>query len=99
MSTLNCWDYFKCERDPEGINSMELGVCPATKFTVHHGINGGFNAGRYCWTVEGTLCNDEIQGGLDEKLLSCLNCSFFKLVNSEEGREFTLIAEKTNKIK
>lgn len=91
--TLNCWDYFKCGREIGGTNSIELGVCPASFSGDFQGVNGGIYSGRFCWTVERTLCNDQIQGGLDEKLLNCINCSFFKLVNFDEGREFILIHE------
>ncbi|WP_321318565.1 two-CW domain-containing protein [Labilibaculum sp.] len=93
MEELNCWEYYKCGRETGGINSKELGTCPASTLPYHDGINGGSNSGRYCWTVEGTLCDSEIQGRLEDKLLNCINCSFFKLVNIEEGREFTLISE------
>ena len=94
MGALNCWEYYKCGREEGGINALELGVCPASTDN-NHGINGGESSGRYCWTIKGTLCNEEIQGELADKLLSCINCGFFKLVNYEEGREFVLIEKKT----
>jgi hypothetical protein len=93
MEGLNCWEYYKCGREVRGINSGELGTCPASTLPNSHGTNGGSNSGRYCWTVKGTLCDAEVQGGLEDKLLNCINCSFFKLVNYEQGREFTLISE------
>ena len=93
MKTLNCWEYFKCGREPGGINAEEEGICPAALTKLHHGVNGGTNAGRYCWTVEGTLCDHKVQGDMDEKLLDCINCSFFKQVNFEEGREFTILTD------
>lgn len=95
MEALNCWEYYNCGREIGGINVSELGICPASKIIDNHGINGGVSSGRYCWTIKGTLCNDKIQGEFEDKLLSCINCGFFKLVNFEEGREFTLIKEKT----
>lgn len=95
MEILNCWEYYKCGREKGGVNALELGVCPASLTKDNNGINGGISSGRYCWTIKGTLCNDQIQGELGDKLLSCINCGFFKLVNYEEGREFTLINEKT----
>lgn len=93
MEGLNCWEYYKCGREVGGFNSEELGICPASTFRNNHGVNGGSHSGRYCWTVKGTLCDAEVQGGLEDKLLNCINCSFFKLVNFEEGREFTLMTE------
>ncbi|PKQ65666.1 hypothetical protein BZG02_01280 [Labilibaculum filiforme] len=91
MEGLNCWEYFMCGREAGGVNSQEFGACPASTFYKHNGINGGKFSGRYCWTVEATLCDTKIKGGIEEKLLSCLHCSFFKQVNYEEGREFTLM--------
>lgn len=94
MEGLNCWEYYLCGREKNGINSKELGICPANITSKNHGINGGESSGRYCWTVKGTMCDSKIQGSLEDKLLSCINCSFFKLVNYEEGREFTLISQE-----
>lgn len=93
MSKLNCWEYFKCGREIGGENTKELGVCPASTSVANTGINSGVRAGRSCWTVEGTLCNKSIQGEIEEKLLGCINCSFFKMVNEEEGRAFVLLHE------
>ena len=93
MEALNCWEYYKCGREKGGINAFEIGICPASTMKGNHGINGGESSGRYCWTIKGTLCNKKIQGELADKLLSCINCGFFKLVNYEEGREFTLLKE------
>ncbi|PCH71595.1 MAG: hypothetical protein COC06_01290 [Bacteroidales bacterium] len=94
MEGLNCWEYYSCGREDNGTNSKELGTCPANSFHENHGINGGKSSGRYCWTVKGTMCGSKVQGGLEDKLLNCINCSFFKLVNYEEGREFTLISQE-----
>ncbi|WP_421918196.1 two-CW domain-containing protein [Marinifilum sp.] len=93
MSKLNCWEYFKCGREIGGENAKELGVCPASTSVANTGINNGINAGRSCWTVKGTLCNKGTQGDIDEKLLGCINCSFFKMVNNEEGRTFVVLDE------
>jgi len=94
MKVINCWEYFHCGRETRGINIDKLGVCPASMRNEFNGINGGLSAGRYCWTVYGTLCHNKMQGDLEDKLLNCINCSFFKLVNYEEGREFTLLTEE-----
>jgi hypothetical protein len=93
MTKLNCWEYFECGREIGGANTRELGVCPASTSTANTGINNGIRAGRSCWTVEGTLCNESIQGEIEEKLLGCINCSFFKLVDDEESRAFVLLDE------
>ncbi len=47
----NCWEYNKCGREPSGINTAKLGICPATTNTSANGFNGGKNGGRICWTI------------------------------------------------
>ncbi|MGQ1908588.1 two-CW domain-containing protein [Marinifilum sp. RC60d5] len=93
----NCWEYFECGREIGGTNTKEMGICPASTRMDLNNINEGKSAGRYCWTIAGTLCNDLEQGKLDEKLLDCINCSFLKKVNNEQGREFVLLSEETLK--
>lgn len=94
MTKINCWEYFKCGREYGGINTKELGVCPASISRLNSGINNGISAGRSCWTIKGTLCNQNRQGNFEDKLLGCINCSFFKLVDQEESREFVLISNE-----
>jgi len=81
----NCWEYMKCGRQLEGDEVAELGVCPAATDTSYDGINFGKNAGRFCWAVAGTLCDEQVQGTFAEKRISCIRCDFFKLVQQEEG--------------
>ena len=93
----NCWEYFKCGREIGGINAKSMGICPASTKVGLNNINGGKSAGRYCWAIAGTLCENMKQGEIDEKLLNCINCSFFKKVNNEQGREFILLTKETIK--
>ncbi len=86
--TLNCWDFIKCERQPGGRKARELGVCPASIDDQHHGKNNGINAGRYCWVISGTLCDNEAQGSFALKIAKCLDCEFYRLVRNEEGGNF-----------
>lgn len=44
-NALNCWEYMKCGRQPEGKKAAEKGICPAAKDTSFNGINRGKNAG------------------------------------------------------
>lgn len=37
-----------------------------------------FNAGEYCWFVNGTICDDTIYGTLNEKLTICRACEVMK---------------------
>ncbi len=81
---LNCWEYLKCGRQPDGDNVNEKGVCPAAIDGVFDGLNDGCHGGRFCWEIAGTLCKGEIQGTFAEKRGSCMNCSFYKLVHQEQ---------------
>ena len=79
----------KCGREPDGVNSEKLGVCPASTTYTHNDVNGGINAGRFCWKIVGTLCFDTIKGTSALNIVSCLQCPFFKKVKEEEGERFT----------
>ncbi len=81
----NCWDVKKCGREPGGAKTEELGVCPAAEDTEHHGVNGGTNAGRYCWRIAGTLCGGKVQGSFAAKALNCQKCEFYQQVREDEG--------------
>jgi len=85
QSKINCWEFKKCGREPGGIRSYELGICPAALDTSFDGTNRGKNAGRFCWAVAGTFCGGAAQGTFAEKRESCLSCDFFNKVRHEEG--------------
>lgn len=82
---LNCWQDKRCGCEPGGAQAERRGVCPAAVDTTCNGINGGRNAGRFCWTVPETLCDGEVQGTFEEKIAGCHQCSFFRRVKYEEG--------------
>jgi hypothetical protein len=84
MDKLNCWEYKKCGRGPGGEKVKELGICPATTFTVTDGLNNGKNGGRVCWEVAGTYCIDTIKGIYAKNITSCSDCDFFEKVQDEE---------------
>jgi hypothetical protein len=86
----NCWEVKQCGRQPGGENAEKLGVCPAAALEYYNGINGGKNGGRYCWRITGTLCNDQIQGTWAQKIDTCLNCAFCRMVRYEEGKSCKL---------
>jgi len=93
MARINCWDFKKCGREPEGSKSEDLGVCPAATDTNVNGINTGKNGGRCCWIVAGTLCGGAVQGVFAEKLANCVTCEFYNKVLNEESR-FVMYPEK-----
>jgi hypothetical protein len=81
----NCWEYKKCGREPGGVKSKELGVCPAAVEPRLNSVNSGKNGGRACWALAGTLCGGKVQGTFASKLANCLQCEFYGLVAKEEG--------------
>ena len=99
MVKLNCWEYKKCGREPNGANVAELGVCPATIEIRANGMNGGINGGRVCWSVAGTLCEGMVQGTYASKLGFCLKCDFCRLVLEEEQTQISLGKKDSEKIK
>lgn len=86
---LNCWEFNNCGREQGGKRVDELGVCPAALDLSFDGINQGKNGGRVCWAVAGTFCEGEIQGAFADKRDSCVNCRFFKMVNSGDNVDDT----------
>lgn len=85
MSKLNCWEFKHCGRQPGGANVDKLGPCPAVTDASFEGYNGGHHGGRICWAVAGTFCGGRVQGSFAQKRLSCMDCEFYTLVESEEG--------------
>jgi hypothetical protein len=91
---INCWDYKKCDRGPNGIKRDYLGACPAAKDIETHRLNNGTNGGRMCWAVAGTLCGDRPQGIYAQKIENCIHCDFYKLVREQEGESFEFMTPK-----
>lgn len=81
---INCWEFKKCGRGPDGPEA----TCPAAADTRLDGIHGGKNGGRACWMLAGTYCEGEVQGSFAHKITDCSLCDFYNLVRQEEGRKF-----------
>ena len=93
MSKLNCWEFKKCGREPEGAKADDLGVCPVAAEVRANGINAGKNGGRACWAIPGRACGGT---GQDEDFAGdgdCMQCAFYKMVENEEGSFHTLVKE------
>lgn len=88
MAHKNCWEIKNCGRQPGGLKTKEFGVCPASNASGLDGLNGGKMGGRACWAIAGTLCGGKIQGEYAAKLGNCLQCEFYQLVRTEEGKAF-----------
>ncbi|GIK66206.1 MAG: hypothetical protein BroJett018_40000 [Chloroflexota bacterium] len=79
----NCWEVKGCGREPGGVNVDALGVCQASVAYDCDGVNGGVNAGRFCWAVAGTLCGGQVQGTFAQKVAGCMQCKFYLQVVQE----------------
>jgi hypothetical protein len=88
MSKMNCWEFHMCGREPGGNNVSEFGICPAAVEKSIDGFNQGKKGGRACWAVSGTFCEGKVQGTFAAKREDCKKCSFFKLVQMQQGRKF-----------
>jgi len=83
----NCWEVMKCERQVGGAQVKDLGVCSAAIEESANGINGGYNGGRLCWAIAGTLCGGKKQGTFAEKRKTCMMCEFYSKVFKEQGAQ------------
>ncbi|MBF0626749.1 MAG: hypothetical protein HQL91_00870 [Magnetococcales bacterium] len=89
----NCWDFFNCTRSRHGAR-MDGTPCPVSLTTAYTGFNGGMDAGRACWTIEGTFCTEskcgpgDDRGGFGFKKDHCDSCAFKAKVKAEEGENF-----------
>jgi protein phosphatase len=83
-SKINCWQYKNCGREPGGAKADTEGVCPAASGKAFDAFNNGVNAGRSCWLVAGTFCDNKIMGTFAEKIDTCKNCGFYQKVQEEE---------------
>ena len=63
---MDCWDFKKCGREMNGVNTGERGMCPAYP-----------EDGRQCARIAGTLCGGEVQGTFAMKLSNCMACDFY----------------------
>ena len=93
----NCWEAKACGREPGGMRSVELGVCPAATNQGANGLNDGQNGGRICWALTGTLCGGKVQGAFAQKLSDCMQCDFYMRVRTEEGPGTKSVAALTGK--
>lgn len=98
-SKLNCWEFKKCGRQPQGNRVHELGLCPAPTEEKLDGVHDGVNAGRSCWIIAGTMCGGKVQGTFAEKFHNCEQCDFYTEVKKEEYPRFQLAATLLGKLK
>ena len=91
---LNCWDFFDCGREVTSKNRKDS-ICNASLISSKNGINGGNNAGRQCWNIEGSYCETSFinqtgrsRGTVKHKEEYCSKCEFHDLVRKEEGKNY-----------
>ncbi len=102
MKKLNCWEFKKCGREPNGTNVHNLGICIAATDDRLDGVHGGSNGGRACWVIAGTLCKGEVQGTFAQKFSNCEVCDFYNKVMKEEFPNFqysAVLLRKLGKLK
>src|SRR5450756_1298959 len=85
----NCWEVKACERFTSILGDASCPVCKETKL---HGIHGGVNGGRACWTIPHTKCGGITQGRFGNKFANCRECNFYNMVRNEEKGAFQLSA-------
>jgi len=85
----NCWEVKSCERCTTLLGDE---ACPVCKESKLHGIHGGTNGGRACWTIPHTKCGGKTQGTFSNKMSNCMECNFYKMVKDEENGAFKLSA-------
>lgn len=90
---MNCWEFKRCGREPDGKNSAKLGVCRVAVDTKFNGINNGTNAGRYCWKVKVSEDNHTTTNKTISNIIDCIDCDFFKKVKKEEKRNFSFLVK------
>ena len=98
MDKINCWEYKKCGREPEGAKVHELGICPATVEKRLNGTHGGKNGGRACWAVAGSMCGGKVQGSFAQKYGNCIICDFYRAVKEDEGSDYILSSKVLEKL-
>lgn len=88
-SKPNCWEFNRCDRRAE---------CPAATDHRLNGIHGGTNAGRACWIVAGTFCNQKAPRTLTGKIKNCTYCSFYQTLRKQEGANYLMILDLMKKL-
>ncbi len=63
-------------------------ACPVCKETKLHGVHGGVNGGRACWSIPHTKCGGITQGSSSEKYMNCTECDFYNMAKKEEEGAF-----------
>jgi len=64
-----------------------------------HGVHGGVNAGRACWVVAGTFCEEKFRAHLLKNCETALSAIFFDLVRKEEGTNYQISLALLKKLK
>ena len=96
---LNCWEFMKCGRQPDGEKEDKLGICPASIESRTDRMNSGKMGGRSCWAITGTFCDEKIQGEFPSKMCKCVDCKFYHIVVHEKGLNYRGAKEILDRLK
>ena len=91
----NCWEAKACGRCTAAVQEE---ACPVCKESRLHGVHGGINGGRACWTISHTKCGGSTQGTFGNKFRNCFDCDFYNMVKAEENGSFQLSATILSKL-
>ena len=81
MNKTKCWEIRQCGREHGGANVEELGICPAYIAYQANDILEENNRRICCWNVAGTSCDRKPHGASTEKIMTCKECEFYKLMH------------------
>lgn len=84
----NCWEVMKCGRENGGQMALEIGECLASSCVQANGLHQGMNAGRVCWAIAGSYCDNKATCMFAIRMNGCDNCSFYKMVRVEQSGDY-----------
>jgi hypothetical protein len=88
MKKQNCWEFWRCAEKADSSLFEGPDGCPVMTAEDADGINGGYNGGRSCWAIVGTLSPNVTKRHHAGKTSSCLQCAFYQAIQTEEGDGF-----------
>ena len=85
---MNCWEFKKCGREPDGENVSVFGGCPVPVAIGFDGINNGKNGGRSCWIIRESACEQIMRKCCVQELIECRQCGFYASVKKRRVEQY-----------
>ena len=89
-NNLNCWEFKKCGREPNGKNVFWFGVCPAATEHRADGIHDGMNGGRCCWVIKASHRQLGMFECCSGESVECHTCDFYAMI--KDSKKLLLMA-------